>query len=242
MTDENGNTPQGDLQVSTPAPTSDGATANTSSQGKAPTPLNGKHADQAKKMVSDALAVQGREHKAVLAVVVDERDAIKAQLTAVKGELEDVVSERERLNTRLTELASDDPEIFNLMKAEGELRIQQAELQSGRYKLEADINAHIERINLANDTLREMDIFDIANARTDGDPVRLKEVCATAGVTDREQIEKMAATIWPDAATPNPGAATNDIPYSGITSGGGANERALTGTAAVTAGLRKLNK
>ena len=90
------------------------------------------------KAVSDALAKQGREHKAELTLVTSERDSLKGQIATKDSELEDIAEERKGLQSQIDDLTSDDPEKFNLVKKERGLRERESTLKAEKRTLEAD--------------------------------------------------------------------------------------------------------
>jgi len=146
-----------------------------------------------------------------------ERDTVKSQLTAKETELADVVDEREKLQSEITDLTSDDPKKFDIIKKDRDLRERERKLKTDTHALEADKKANADRVKLANDTLREVSIWEISAKYEGSEPVKLKELCDSFGATSEEQITKVADTLWakkePDTS--------NLVAISGRTSGGG---------------------
>lgn len=175
--------------------------------------------EQTQKLLSDALAEQGRKHKAELTPITKERDDLKTQIQSKESELTDVASERDDIRKQLEELSGDDPQKFNLVAKDKELREQARKLKTERDALDSDKQAHQERIKLAEDTLREVTIWDITSKYEGGDPVRLKGLCDIMEASSEEQIQKVAETLW-SKKTPDTPPTPPVKPYSGMTSGG----------------------
>jgi len=185
--------------------------------------------EQIQKFVSDALAEQGRKHKSEFEPVAKERDTYKSQLQAKENELAGLSDERGELQKRIDELSSNDPEVFNLVKKDRELRERERQLKTGVQELEAEKQSHAERIKLADDTLREISIFEIASKYDGGNPVKLKDLCDTFGAKSEEQIIKVAENLWAKKLETPTTEETQPIkPYSGVTSGGGIDINALS--------------
>jgi len=171
--------------------------------------------EEALKLVSDALTEQGRKHKGELEAMSKERDTHKSKAS----ELSDIAEERDALQKQIEELSSKDPEVFNLVKKDKELRERERKLKADAEALSTDKKSHEERIKLAEDTLREISIWEIAAEYEGGNPVKLKDLCDIFSATSEEQIRNAANTLW----TKKPGnvSKTNEgKPYSGMTSGG----------------------
>ncbi len=201
--------------------------------------------EETQKLVSDALAKQGREHRAALLPITSERDTAKTQLASKEGEITDLTGERDGLKAKIDDLASDDPQRFNLVKRESALTTQVNQLRTDRRTLEADKATHATAKKLTDDTLREITVMDVATAKKDaegkviGNPEQLKEVCEKIGATTEEHIQSVADTLWPDAVT-------TAVPalkiLSGATSGGAQSLNGLTPEQKVNRGLEKLKK
>ncbi|KKN50271.1 hypothetical protein LCGC14_0634230 [marine sediment metagenome] len=236
MLGENGQDAKGDPQ----------GTGLTSGDGNGSTsPPTSYTPEQANKLVSDALAKQGREHKAVLLPITSERDTLKVSLTSKDGELADITADRDAHRTTAEDLASEDTTRFNMVKREGTLRTGEATLKTGLRQLEADKVTLTARTKVADDTLREITVMDVATGKKDasgkvlGSPEKLKEVCETIGATTEDQIQSVADTLWPDAVTT---AAAQLKILPGTTSGGAQGLNGLTPEEKVRRGLAALNK
>ena len=164
------------------------------------------------KYASDALTEQGRRHKA-------EVSTLKSRL----DELSDIKDDRESLQQRISELSSKDPEVFNLVKKEAELRDREK-------KLVSDTRLHEARIKKADDYERDVSITKIVEEFEGGDFDKLKGLCETFNSSSEEQIRRAAETLWtkkinlPPGTPPVPPVTTPQAPpsqpYSGMTSGG----------------------
>ena len=157
----------------------------------------------------------GRDWK----VLETERNTLKAQLQTKESELADLADERVKLEKRIDELASNDPEVYNLEKKAKELRNAESKLKDDRRAEEAKWQANAERVKSAEDTLREVAIWEITTEYKGGDAVKLKELCDIFQASSDEQIRKVADTLWGKIAT-EPLVSSSSKPYSGRTSGG----------------------
>lgn len=175
--------------------------------------------EEALKLVSDALADQGRKHKAELDPILQERDSLRTQVKTKDDELQNVGEERVKLQKQIDELASNDPEVFNLVKKDRELMDRERQLKTDRQVLETDKQTSQERVQSAEDTLREIALWDISAEYESGDPVRLKDLCDVFNATSEEQMRKVAETVWAKKL-PQPVAPPVIVPYSGMTRGG----------------------
>ena len=236
MPGENGKGDQGKPQ----------ATGLTSGDGDGSTSTPTSYTpEEAGKLVSDALAKQGREHKIVLLPLTAERDTLKGQLASKDGEITDITSDRDELRVKIDDLSSDDPQRFNLVKRESALTTQVNQLRTDRRTLEADKATHAAAKKVTDDSLREITVMDVATAKKDaegkviGDPEKLKDICQSIGAVTEEQIQNVADTLWPDAVT----AAVPALKIlSGATSGGAKDLSGLSADDKIAAGLKQLKK
>jgi len=233
---------QGDPQVT--AQTSKGKEGSTSTQ--TPTTYT---KEQVQKFVSDALAEQGRKHKAELEPIITERDTLKSKLT----ELSDIQDDRTDLQRRIDELANDDPAKFNLVKKENELRERERKLNKDigerEKKLTESESKHAERIKKADSVEREASILEIVEGYENGDADRLGDAITTfettfgIKVTSDEQIRKVADTLWTKKATGPPKPEVPPLkPFSGTTDGGSEDTSNLSPREKIELGIEKLKK
>jgi len=165
---------------------------------------------QAEQLKSDALTDVGRKHK----TAVD-------SLTKERNEAQDTLGDYNDLKKRYDDLASKDPEVFNLSKKEAELRDRER-------KLVSDARLHSDRIKRADVYERDVIITKIVGEYEGGDLEKLKGVCNTVGSSvSEEQMHSIASTLWAKKLNPlatpppvAPAAAPPAKPYSGMTSGG----------------------
>ena len=187
----------------------------------------------------------GREATAALKVMTSDRDSLKIQLTSKEGEITDITADRDAHRTTAEDLASEDPQRFNLVKRETTLRTGEAALNTGKRQLEAATATLAADRKLTDDSKREITVMDVATGKKDaagtviGSPEKLKEVCESIGATTEEQIQTVADTLWPDAVT-------TAVPalkiLSGTTSGGAPSLDGKSPEEKVKLGLAKLNK
>jgi len=134
----------------------------------------------------------GREKKALETEVV----SLKKQVQSKEDELTDNASEIEKLQEKIDNLASDDPNRFNAVKELKAAQEERRQLKADRRALEVEKETHGEAVKLAQDTLREISIWEMSAEYENGDPVRLKDLCDTFEAKSEEQIRKVADTLW----------------------------------------------
>lgn len=145
-----------------------------------------KELDDAKEVaVHNALMRAGRDWKSIEL----ERDKLATQL-------EDIKTANDKLTIQIDELASDNPDKFNVIKKGRVIDEQEQRLKQERLDFQAEKLSHQEQIKLATNTLKEKAMRDIASESEGGDYKRLKEIVEVSGVTSEEQIRKIAGTLW----------------------------------------------
>lgn len=194
-------------------------------------------------MVHAAKSEAGRKAKEV----ERERDNLKTQLSAKEGEIEDIQFERETLQKQIEDLSSDDPKKFDLIQKDKQLRDEQRSLKAGKQALEADKQAHQEDIRIATETMREINIWDVASEYEGGDAVRLKALADTMEKNSLEEIRGVAEILWkPKGTKPKgeePGGKQAPLkPYSGHTDGGQLDFSKLTPSEKLQRQLEKEKK
>jgi len=143
---------------------------------------------------------------------------LESEVNSLKDNLADITDEREELKARMEELASDDPDKFNLIKKEQDLRARERKYKTDLRDLERKGEAQAGTVKMAQDTLREISINDIASEYMGGDAMKLKDLCDTFSATSDDQIRKVADTLWEKG--PQEPSAPPLRPYSGHTDGG----------------------
>jgi len=178
--------------------------------------------EQVQKFVSDALAKQGREHKAVFDPIVKERDTYKSQVENNTSDLEENKAEIVTLQSRIDDLASGDPDRFNAVKEMRALKDRGRQLQVRERELQDKERTHGERIKKAEGLEREVLILEIAEGYEGASAEKLTALCSTFNATSDEQIRKVADTLWGKKTTVIP--ETPPVtPFSGKTQGGSDN-------------------
>ena len=201
---------KGDTQAT--AQTSQGQDGNTSPQ--VPETYT---REQVQKLLSDSRAEQGRKHKAELDLIIRERESFKVKAEGNISELESNKAEVEKLQAKFDNLASDDPEKFDVAK---ELKAVREE----RRQLQAEKRTHGERIKKAERFETEILIQGIAEGYENADAGRLTELCSTLDITTEERIRKVADTLWsPKGQEPSMPEFPPMKADSGKTSGGSTN-------------------
>lgn len=159
------------------------------------------------KAVSDALATAGREAKSLETRGKD----LNAREEAIKAERAKITQwQKERDDVEL-ESVRDDPEKLSLFQKTQALREKGEQLESDRATLEKDKLEHSARIQVAEQTEREIAIWEIAK-EYGVDPMALKEL----NITDVEQLKRVAKAMGTGKAPPK----APITPDSGMTEGG----------------------
>ena len=167
-------------------------------------------------MIHMAKSEAGRDRK----TLETERDQFKTKVEKLETDIGDIQSERDKLQVQIEELTSDDPRKFDLVKRDKDLRDAQRQLKKATDDLSSQQKASEERVKLANDTLLEISIWEVAAEYQGGDPVKLKDLCSTFNATSDEQVRKVADTIWTKTEVKKPEGEPLKID-SGNTRGGG---------------------
>ena len=218
------------------APLEAGQSSDAATQGTSKNTPTYTEADITK-AISDALAKQGREHKKALDSVTAEKDTFKAQFGAKESELTDIAEERKSLQSQIDELASDDPDKFNITRKDRELRERETTLKATAQAMETEKQAWGDTVKMAKDTLRETAIWEISGSYEGGDPVKLKELCVKFDINSEEKIREVADTLWaPKVEKPQAPVIKAD---SGVTSGGGTDWRSLPPQQQIAYGLKQ---
>jgi len=176
---------------------------------------------EAQKMVSDALAVKGREHKTALDAITKERDTFKTQVEGINTELASLKESSGELEQAIEQLSGNDPEKKKLVALLKENSETARTLKAAKLELEADKLTHAEEIKMAKDTILETDAWDIASEYEGGDATKLKALAIKAKTTSKEDIAEIAATIWTKKASAEKTSMLSGAPDSGATSGDG---------------------
>jgi len=172
-----------------------------------------------KKAISDALAKQGRENKVAVETIIKERDTLKGQIRSKEDLLSDITTEREELKKQIDDLSKDDPEKFNIIKKDRELRERENQLKTKLRDLEARETTHGERIKKAEGLEREILIQEIVDEYEGGNFDKLKDLCETLEVTGEDKIRVTADTLW--TKKPETPVEPPVKPFSSMTDGGG---------------------
>lgn len=161
-----------------------------------------------------------QEHNQAIAQERKRQAGINKQVTDLQGQLEDkgdelktLADERVKLIADIDALASDDPNKFNLVKKEREVR----ELER---QTKAELAKNKERIKKAEEFERKEIVGTIVADYKDADVNKLLRLCAK--VTSEDEIRAIADELW---ARKTDESAKTEVPMpkpdSGKTSGGG---------------------
>jgi len=172
--------------------------------------------EQMQKLVSDALAEQGRKHKDALEPIIKERDTFKSQADT----LEEKDAEIGRFEQLIDDLSSDDPQRFDAIEELKAAREERKQLLADRKAFETEQKAYGETVKVAQNTLREITIWEFAAEYEGGDPIKLKELCDTFEAKSDERIRQVADSLWGKKTTGEPSESLPMKTYSGITKGG----------------------
>ncbi|KKN45282.1 hypothetical protein LCGC14_0684680 [marine sediment metagenome] len=143
-------------------------------------------------LVHMATSEAGRLQK----VAETERDGFKTKAEKAEALVEDIQAERDKLQTGIEELTNDDPKKFDLVKRDKELRDAQRTLKTATDELATQQKDNETIVTTAKETLLEIAIWEVATEYKGGDPVRLKALCATLGVTDEVKLREVAGNLW----------------------------------------------
>jgi len=196
---------------------------------------------QLDELVHMAKSEAGRERKAIEIV----RDQFKSKVEKLETQITDIQTERDKLQSDIEELSADDPKKFDIIKRDKELREIQRNLQTKADEISEKEKASEEKVKLANDTLLEISIWEIAAEYKTGDPVKLKDLCSTFGATSEEQIRKVADTMWEKEAAPPQTEQEKQEALklvSGKTKGGGPDYNGFSPDQILSEGFRQLKK
>mgnify|MGYP001586999108 CR=1 FL=1 len=138
--------------------------------------------EEKEKAVHSALMRAGRDWKTMEL----ERDNLASQL-------KDIKSANDKLTLQIDELASENPDKFDVIKKGRELDEQEQRIKQDRQSLDAEKQNHQGAITLANETLREIAIWDIVEEFEGGNAEMLKGLADTLKTED---IRKVAETLW----------------------------------------------
>jgi len=145
--------------------------------------------------VHTAKSTFGRDIKEI----EDERDELKHRLEQVETDVLEIQEERDKLQADLEDMSSDDPKKFDLIKRDRELREAQRLLKKSTDDLATEVKTNEERVKAANETLLEISIWDISTEYKGGNPITLKNLCTTLGVTDEAKLREVAESLWEKA-------------------------------------------
>ena len=189
-------------------------TKESTSPVKEPTPKEKTYTEkefneEKEKAVHAALMRAGRDWKQA------EKD--KDDLTVLFKETK---LANDKLTLQIDELASENPDKFNVVKKGRELDEQEQKIKQERQTLDAEKQSHQESIKLANETLREIAIWDIVEEFENGDAVKLKTLADTLNAKN-EDLRKIAETLWQPKQKKEAIPSMPELKLdSGITSGG----------------------
>jgi len=219
-------------------------TDQTSTGKKESTSKTPELTPEVKKAISDALAEQGRRHKAELEPILKERDTFKSQSEQAMKEAKEATTTLEETKVRIADLEADleqaigeDADQIDIQKIKKDLRTERDRVRQ-EAKDERDAIAELrktaesERLEWA-ETVAEAQTFKFDSELAqlvdeyDGDVTanftKLNTACKKAGIKTKEGAEAIAETFLtrkdeePDL-----------VDDSGVTSGGGTNWRGLS--------------
>lgn len=143
-------------------------------------------------LIHAATSVAGRLQKEAEV----ERDGFKTKAEKAEALNEDIQSERDQLQTDIEGLTNDDPKKFDLVKRDKDIRDAQRTLKTATAELATQQKDNEAIVTTARETMLEIALWEIATEFKGGDPVRLKALCATTGITTEEKARELAAGIW----------------------------------------------
>jgi len=173
--------------------------------------------EAAQKLVSDALAKQGRELKTAR-LEVEQYKSSQSKLESELNETRERMSEvQRRIDEAEEEEARGSPESLKLYQRQKQLRELEAKLNEGKRQLEKERTEHASELATAREGKTEMAVISAA-VEHHVDIGKLKEKCQRFNLTTEEQISEMAETLAGQAG----GDSKKIIPKgdSGLTIGG----------------------
>ena len=166
--------------------------------------------EQVEKLVSDSLAKAGRDAKSLTV----KESALKDAEKAIEAERQRIAKWQADREKEELEAVKDDPEALTLFQRKKALREADAKLAEERAAFEEEKATYAERLTAAEETDREILIFEIAGEKIE--PDKLKGLCDKINARTREEIQAVVDAI---AGEIKPGLIIK--PDSGATIGGG---------------------
>ena len=150
--------------------------------------------EAAQKLVSDALAKQGRELKTAR-LEVEQYKSSQSKLESELNETRERMSEvQRRIDEAEEEEARGSPESLKLYQRQKQLRELEAKLNEGKRQLEKERTEHASELATAREGKTEMAVISAA-VEHHVDIGKLKEKCQRFNLTTEEQISEMAETL-----------------------------------------------
>jgi len=167
---------------------------------------------------ADALVHAAKSEAGRVAKEIEgERNSLKVQMLSKDNELEDTKADLKNVQKQIDELTSGDPAKFDLVTKERELKAQERQLKAEKLQIEQERESLIPAL----ETKREIEIWDVASAFEDGDPVRLKALADTFEAKSKEKYQVIAESLGWKLKDGKPPADPEPMkPYPGHTEGG----------------------
>lgn len=153
--------------------------------------------EEAQKQTSDALAAAGRDAKS-LDVRGKSLDAREEALKAEQAKITQWQTERDEAEE---ESLKDDPEGLKFLRKKQALATKEKKFSDDRATLERDEAEHKARLDAAEETEREIVIWEIAQ-KLGIDASKLKELSTDLNLQTKEQIERAAKEMAAGKAPP----------------------------------------
>ncbi len=174
------------------------------------------------------------------------KDLKDLQLTVVTkdSDLTNVLEEKETLLSQIKELTSDDPKKFDVIKKELDITAREKNLTTAKASLETEKQAHGATVTLAETTLREININEIAAGYEGGDAVALKSAIEKfekdfgINIKTDEQIRMAIPSTWAKKPTGTPPV----VPVSTRTNGGAESTDGLSAKDKIERGIAEKQK
>ena len=193
-----------------------------SSQGKQGTPQTPRTFTEAEvqKQVSDALSKAGRDAK-----------SLEKRETDIRTQLEKIAQWQKQRDMEADERLKGNPEALDWLQ-------KKRQLQQEREALEREKAEHAELIKSANETKKEITLWEIAQ-KHDIDAGELKDACEELGLATKEQFEGVAKRMAKAGTKPPQ---TPLKPDSGKTTGGSRDTSSMSADEKLAEGFKRLNK
>ncbi len=177
------------------------------------------------KAIEDALSARGRDVTKELKPVLTERDTYKTNAETASARASELEAEIKDLQEQLDELAGEDTNKKDYLKAKreltAELRRKVTDAETEKKKATELWVKNEELVKEAKAFKREKIINMMVSEYEGADSTKLLKLCEDRGITDKDEIVKVADILWSKKNAPRETSQSPGRPDSGMTLGGG---------------------